>query len=52
MDRNQPKQSQGINIVTGRKFSEMNAPEKLLHVGKVIAFLVTFGFAFPNIFSE
>lgn len=26
--------------------------EKCVHVGKVIIFLITFGFAFPHIFSD
>lgn len=38
--------------VNGRKFSEMAAGEKLAHLGKLIIFLCTFGFAFPNILSE
>lgn len=52
MGQDQPKQSGGINAVSGRKFSKMSSGEKLRHVGKVIVFLLTFGFAFPNIFSE
>lgn len=52
MGQDQPKQSAGINAVTGGKFSKMSGGEKLRHVGKVIVFLLTFGFAFPNILSD
>ena len=45
-------QKDDINKVRARKFSEMNGSEKLAYIGKVIAFFVTFGFAFPTIFSD
>lgn len=35
-----------------RKFSEMSTSGKLKHVGKVIVFLLTLGFIFPNILSD
>jgi hypothetical protein len=35
-----------------QKFSEMSAAGKIKHIGKVIVCLLTFGFVFPNIFSE
>ena len=35
-----------------RKFSEMSAGGKLVHIGKIIVFLITFGFAFPTLFSD
>lgn len=41
-----------INTVKTRPFSSMTANEKLLYLCKVIVFLASFGFAFPNIFSE
>jgi hypothetical protein len=34
------------------KFKEMNGPQKALHLLKLVGFLVTFGFAFPNIFED
>lgn len=34
------------------KFSEMSAFGKLKHIGKVVVFLFSFGFIFPNIFSD
>ena len=41
-----------INAVRGRKFSDMNGSEKLVYLGKVIVFIVSFGFAFPTLFSD
>lgn len=34
------------------KFKEMNGSQKALHLLKLVGFLVTFGFAFPNIFED
>ena len=34
------------------KFSQMNVQQKLVHLMKVVVFLATFGFAFPNIFED
>ena len=41
-----------INTVSTRKFSNMSGAEKLKYIGKVIVFIVTFGFAFPTLFSD
>ncbi len=41
-----------VNEVTGRRFVDMDFSEKLRFIGKVCVFLVSAGFAFPNIFSE
>ena len=41
-----------INTVKTRKFSDMNGSEKLIYLGKVIVFIITFGFAFPTLFSD
>lgn len=41
-----------VNTVTGKSFSSMTGAEKLRHVGKVVVFLLSFGFIFPNIFSD
>jgi hypothetical protein len=35
-----------------KPFSELGATGKLAFIGKVLAFVVTFGFAFPSIFGE
>ena len=40
------------NAVTGRKFADLNFAEKLGFIGKVCVFLISGGFAFPNIFSD
>jgi hypothetical protein len=34
------------------KFGQMNVQQKLLHLLKVVIFLGTFGFAFPNIIED
>ena len=41
-----------VNSITGRLFSQMTGLEKMKHVGKVIVFLLSFGFVFPNILSD
>ena len=52
MDRKEQLQPDNINKVTTRRFSEMSGVEKVRHVGKVIAFILTFGFAFPTLFTD
>jgi len=37
---------------TRQKFSDMSAGDKLVHVGKIVIFVITFGFAFPGLFSD
>jgi hypothetical protein len=34
------------------RFKDMNLGQKLVHLGKSVAFFLTLGFAFPNIFIE
>jgi hypothetical protein len=41
-----------VNVVTAKPFSAMTGAEKAKHVVKVIVFLVTFGFVFPNILID
>lgn len=41
-----------VNTVAGKAFSQMTGAEKARYVGKVIVFLVTFGFVFPNILVD
>jgi len=41
-----------VNTISGKPFSMMTGVEKAKHVGKVIVFLLSFGFIFPNILSE
>ena len=39
-------------VETTIKFRDMKILQQLAYVGKSIIFLVSFGFAFPNIFSD
>jgi hypothetical protein len=48
-DKFSPK---NINAVSGKRFSQMSGGEKVTHIGKVIVFFLTAGFAFPTIFTE
>jgi len=52
VDRKEQQHKQDINAVSTRKFSEMTPGQKLRHVWRVGVFLLTFGFVYPNIFSE
>lgn len=52
MSSEKPKQVQEINAPGGKPFAKMSAFEKVRHVGKVIVFFLSFGFAFPNVFSD
>jgi len=49
-------QNQSAKVGAGEpakeKFSEMSVVGKIVHIGKVIIFLVSFGFAFPTLFSD
>ena len=50
---NQTQQSRsGAASATKPKFSEMSTGGKLKHVGKVFIFIISFGFAFPSLFSD
>jgi hypothetical protein len=40
------------NAAQAQKFSEMSAFGKIKHIGKVVVFLLSFGFIYPNIFSD
>jgi hypothetical protein len=41
-----------VNAIYGKPFAKMTTREKAKHVGKVFLFLLTFGFAFPNVLSD
>lgn len=41
-----------VNTITGKPFSTMSGPEKIRHVAKIIVFLLSFGFIFPNVLSD
>ncbi len=34
------------------KFSNMSVGQKIAHIGKACVFFLSFGFAFPNVFSD
>jgi len=44
--------SKDVNTIAGKPFSSMTGMEKAKRVGKLVVFLVSFGFIFPNILSE
>ena len=41
-----------VNVVTAKPFAAMTGVEKAKYVGKVLVFLVNFGFVFPNILID
>ena len=47
-----PQAAQGGAAVPRKKFKDMNGSEKLGFVGKVSLFLLTAGFAYPNILQD
>ena len=52
MDHKDQPRASDVNAVTGKRFFQMTAGEKVKHIGKVIVFFVSFGFAFPNVLSD
>lgn len=49
----QKKAAQGSAAAAGgKKFKNMNQNEKVVFVGKVFLFLLTFGFAYPSILLD
>jgi hypothetical protein len=52
MKKTQYETLDDVNKVKSKPFSQMNAIEKVRHIGKVVVFFLTFGFAFPNVFSD
>ncbi len=49
---NQTQQSKSAAAAAKPKFSDMSTGDKMKHVGKVIIFVISFGFAFPSLFSD
>ncbi len=37
---------------SAKTFDELGAIDKIAYIGKVVVFLITFGFAFPTIFGD
>lgn len=52
MSSNATQKSGDANAVAGQSFAGMTLVGKIMHVGKVIVFLLSFGFAFPNVLSD
>ena len=52
MNPNEEVSPKSINAVPTKPFSQMNAGEKAIYIGKVFVFFITAGFAFPTIFSD
>jgi hypothetical protein len=46
------EKSADTHSVASKPFAQLTLFGKIKHVGKVIIFLASFGFAFPNIFSD
>jgi len=40
------------NSAAPKRFAQLTFFGKIVHIGKVVVFLASFGFAFPNIFSD
>jgi hypothetical protein len=47
-----PAQGSAAPVKTSTKFKDMNFKQKIAYIGKAVACVITFGFAFPNIFIE
>lgn len=52
MSQQDPRPAAGAGQPATLKFSEMSVGGKLAHIGKVILFFVSFGFAYPTIWSD
>ena len=51
----QPKKAAQVSaapVAAKLKYANMSPPQKLAFIGKTLVFLLTFGFAYPNIFME
>lgn len=48
----QKRQDRDVNAIRSKPFSEMTRGEKIKHIGKLIVFLLTFGFAFSGLLSD
>jgi hypothetical protein len=52
MPQKDEQQTKDIKASAEKPFAKMTAAQKILHIGKVAVFLLSFGFAFPNIFGD
>lgn len=51
-DDNQPAQASAAPQQTSIPFSKMNGSQKLAFIGKAFIFFITWGFAYPTLFSD
>ncbi len=52
MNPNDTVSLKNINAISGKPFSQMSGGEKAQHIAKVFVFIITAGFAFPQILSD
>ena len=45
-------QGSAATVAPSIKFKDMSFPQKLAYIGKAALCVLTFGFAFPNIFAD
>lgn len=51
-DMNSPANESPTVSLTGKRFADMSAGEKITWLGKCVVMVFTGGFAFPNIFVD
>ena len=51
-DKDTTAQGSAAPVKTTKKFKDMTLAEKAAYFAKAFACIVTFGFAYPNIFSD
>ena len=51
-DASKTAQGSAATVAPSIKFKNMSFPQQLAYVGKAMVCILTFGFAFPNIFSD
>ena len=52
MERDDSTQPVNVNVLNPSDFSRLTTRGKLRRIGKVLLFLVSFGFAYPNILLD
>ena len=51
-DQQKAAQGSAATAKPGLTFGQMNPSQKAVHLLKVLGFLITMGFAFPNVFED
>jgi len=46
------QQDEDVNRIDAKRLSEMDRGEKIGFFGRVLGFIATFGFLFPNVFVD